>query len=149
MKKFQFRLARVLALRETQENQARMELGTIVRRILENENEERHLRRMALESRKQIDEELGNTHRVEQLSAHVTVVEQRIERNLEDRRRLEDERVRREEKYWESRKERRMLEIVRDRKKAEHTRELAAKEAVLFDAFHQYVMMQKREEGED
>ena len=149
MKKFRFRLERVLALREMQENQARMELSAVIKEILDNEEQERQLRVMALESRKRMDEELANPGRVEQLAAHQRIVELDIERTLEQRKKLEEERSRREERYWESRKERRMLEILRDRKKAEHNAEMMVKEAALYEAFHQHALEQKRQEDED
>ncbi len=149
MKPFRFGLARVLSLKETQENQARLELASVIRAIGEQEDLQRSLRAEQAKSRKSIDEDLAVPGRIRLLTAHIDALERRYEQAEVRKAELHAERVRREQAYWDARRERRMLEALRDRKRAEHDREQARKEAGEYDAFVQFLLLQAREERED
>lgn len=149
MKRFRFELGRVLSLRETQESQAKLELAAVIRAIAEQEELQRSLRAEQVKSRQSIDRELANPTRVRLLTAHIETLERRFERAEDRRAELHAERARREQVYWDARRERRMLEALRDRKRAEHDLEQARNEAGDYDAFVQFLLLQAREQRED
>lgn len=144
MRPFRFRLDRVLSLRETQERQARYELAAVVARITAAEEVGAELARKMVEARARIDEALGEPARQKQILAHARDLEEQRRRNRARLEELERERSRKEERYLEYRREREMLEKLKERRRSEHHREMSAREAALFEAYVQFLSLEKR-----
>jgi len=146
VKRFRFSLERVLRLREMEERQARMELAVGLRRVREAEEEISGLRREALDGRRKMDEALSAPERLAHAEIHLKWVDDEVERRVERLRRLDDEVRGLEGRFFEKRRDRRMLERLRERRLDDWRREVSAKEGALYEGFLQFLRREQRDE---
>ncbi len=149
MKTFRFRLQRVLNLRETEESQARMDLAAAIRAVAEVEEENAALRKRILDSRQELQGRLSSPKELGPLLDHIHSLEGWVDRNEKRKQELEVERGRRAERYREARKDRKMLESLRDRRKEAHRIEMDRREAGQFEAFVQFNLLENRKRDEE
>ncbi len=146
MKRFEFSLERVLRLRETEERQARMELAIGLRRVREVEEEIARLRRDAFDGRRRMDESLSAPERLAHAESHLQWIDNEVLRQSERLRQARDEVQGLEARFFEKRRDRRMLERLRERRLDDWRREASAKEGALYEGFLQFLQREARDE---
>jgi len=125
MKKFQFRLESVLGYREQVEKQKQVALARIQNLVVEHQQKLLQAYSILEQARAQLrDEETArgtvDVHTVRQRRLHIGSLKSRVSDLLKRMRKLERELSKRREEVIQARKERKVLELLKERRRVEY-----------------------------
>jgi len=137
MKKFRFRLERVLNYRAQVEKQKQIALSEVHQLVVDHEQKLIDAYRVLEGARDELrrDASAGDMDitKVKEQRVYIGLLKRRVSDVLKRLRRLEIELAQKREEAVQARKERKVLEMVKTRRRAEHVKEVSRAERVELD----------------